>query len=93
MQIKTEGGGTSFAPALWWAMQQMLFVRKSKKILFITDEKWAIIGPMSTKVSTKIRGRKRKDNLLMFNTILWSMKNRSTLAGLASGVRALKNGT
>lgn len=73
MQIRPEGG-TSLAPALWWAMQQMLFVKKSKKILFITDEKWAIIGPMLAKVSTKIRGRKRKDNRLMFNTILWSMK-------------------
>lgn len=38
MQIKTEGGGTSFAPALWWAIQQMLFVRKNRKILFIITD-------------------------------------------------------
>ena len=40
----------------------------------ITDEKWAIIGPMLVKVSTKIRGRKRKDDRLTFNAILWIMK-------------------
>lgn len=36
----------------------------------ITDEKWTIIGPMLAKVSTETRGRKHKDNLMMFNAIL-----------------------
>lgn len=37
MQIRPEGG-TSLAPALWWAMQQMLFVRENRKILFIITD-------------------------------------------------------
>ena len=40
----------------------------------ISDEKWAIIGPMLAKISTETRGRKRKDDRLMFNVILWLMK-------------------
>lgn len=40
----------------------------------IPDEKWAIIGPMLAKASTETRGRKRKDDRLMFNAILWIMK-------------------
>lgn len=40
----------------------------------ISDEKWAIIGPMLAKSSTETRGRKRKDDRLMFNAILWIMK-------------------
>lgn len=37
MQIRSEGG-TSLAPALWWAMQQMLFSRENRKILFIITD-------------------------------------------------------
>ena len=40
----------------------------------ISDEKWAIIGPMLAKADTETRGRKRKDDRLIFNAILWSMK-------------------
>lgn len=40
----------------------------------ISDEKWAIIGPKLAKASTETRGRKRKDDRLMFNAILWLMK-------------------
>ena len=40
----------------------------------ISDEKWAIIGPMLVKPRTETRGRKRKDDRLMFNAILWPMK-------------------
>lgn len=40
----------------------------------ISDEKYAIIGPMLTKAGTETRGRKRKDDHLMFNTILWTQK-------------------
>ena len=40
----------------------------------ISDEKRAIIGPMLAKPSTETRGRKRKDDRLMFNAILWIMK-------------------
>ena len=40
----------------------------------ISDEKWAIIGPMLVKPRTETRGRKRKDDRLMFNAILWLMK-------------------
>lgn len=58
----------------------------------ISDEKYAIIGLMLTKAGTETRGRKRKDDHLMFN-ILRIMKNRSALAGLVSRVWALENGT
>ena len=58
----------------------------------ITDEKWAIIGPMLAKASTDPRGRKRKDDHLMFNAILWIMKQEH-LAGLASRVWVLENDT
>ena len=37
----------------------------------ISDEKWAIIEPLLAKNSTETRGRKRKDDRLMFNSILW----------------------
>ncbi|WP_374044327.1 transposase [uncultured Bilophila sp.] len=40
----------------------------------ITDEKWAIIGSVLAKASTENRGRKREDDHLMFNAILWIMK-------------------
>ena len=40
----------------------------------ISDEKWFIIGPMLAKVGTETRGRKRKDDRLMFNGILWILK-------------------
>jgi len=40
----------------------------------ISDEKWAIIGPMLAKTGTETRGRKRKDGRLMFNAILWIME-------------------
>ena len=40
----------------------------------ISDKKWAIIRPMLAKVSTETRGRKRKDDQLMFNGILWILK-------------------
>ena len=40
----------------------------------ISDEKWAIIGPLLAKASTETRGRKRKDDRLIFNAILWIMK-------------------
>ena len=40
----------------------------------ISDEKWAIIGPMLAKAGTETRGRKRKDDRLTFNAILWIMK-------------------
>lgn len=40
----------------------------------ISDEKWAIIGPMLAKADTETRGRKRKDDRLIFNAILWIMK-------------------
>ncbi|WP_374044301.1 transposase [uncultured Bilophila sp.] len=48
----------------------------------ITDEKWAIIGPMLAKASTDPRGRKRKDDRLIFNTILWNMKIGAPWRGL-----------
>ncbi len=40
----------------------------------ISDEKWAIIEPLLAKNSTETRGRKRKDDRLMFNGILWILK-------------------
>ncbi len=40
----------------------------------ISNEKWAIIGPLLAKDSTETRGRKRKDDRLMFNGILWILK-------------------
>jgi transposase len=40
----------------------------------ISDEKWAIIKPKLAKVSAETRGRKRKDDRLMFNGILWILK-------------------
>lgn len=40
----------------------------------ISDEKWAIIGPLLAKDSAETRGRKPKDNRLMFNGILWILK-------------------
>ncbi len=40
----------------------------------ISDEKWAIIGPKLAKARTETRGRKRKDDRLMFNGILWILK-------------------
>ena len=39
----------------------------------ISDEKWAVIGTMLEK-KTETRGRKRKDDRLMFNGILWILK-------------------
>ena len=58
----------------------------------ISDEKWAIIGPMLAKADTETRGRKRKDDRLIFNAILWIMKT-GAVAGLASGVWALEHST
>ncbi len=43
----------------------------------ISDEKWVIIGPILTKVSTETSGRKHKDDRLMFNAILWIMKTEA----------------
>lgn len=40
----------------------------------ISDEKWAIIEPMLTKASVETRGKKRKDDRLMLNGILWILK-------------------
>ncbi len=40
----------------------------------ISDEKWAVIGSMLEKKRTETRGRKRKDDRLMFNDILWILK-------------------
>ncbi|MDL2216858.1 transposase [Desulfovibrio sp. OttesenSCG-928-M14] len=40
----------------------------------ISDERWVIISPMLTKGSSETRGRKRNDDRLMFNGILWSFK-------------------
>ena len=40
----------------------------------ISDEKWAVIRPMLAKASAETRGRKRKDDRLMFNGILWILK-------------------
>jgi transposase len=40
----------------------------------ISDEKWAIIRPMLAKDSAETRGRKRKDDRLVFNGILWILK-------------------
>ena len=40
----------------------------------ISDEKWSIIGPMLAKASTETRGRKRKDDRLMLNGILWILR-------------------
>ena len=40
----------------------------------ISDEKWAVIGPLLEKKKTETRGRKRKDDRLMFNGILWILK-------------------
>ena len=49
----------------------------------ISDEKWAVIGPMLEKKKTEARGRKRKDDRLMFNGILWILK---TLEGFICGI-------
>ncbi|WP_423775287.1 transposase [Bilophila wadsworthia] len=40
----------------------------------ISGRKGAIIGPMLAKAGTETRGRKRKDDRLIFNAILWIMK-------------------
>lgn len=40
----------------------------------ISDEKWAIIGPLLAKQSAETRGRKRKDDRQMFNGALWILK-------------------
>lgn len=40
----------------------------------ISDDKWAIIGAMLATSSSETRGRKRKDDRLMFNGILWILK-------------------
>jgi len=40
----------------------------------ISDEKWAEIEPVLRTQKTETRGRKPKDNRLMFNGILWIMK-------------------
>ena len=31
-------GGTPLAPALWWVMQQLMFTREQRKILFILTD-------------------------------------------------------
>lgn len=36
----------------------------------ISGEKWAVLGPMLEKKKTETRGRKRKDDCLIFNGIL-----------------------
>ncbi len=50
----------------------------------ISDEKWAVIGPMLAKNSTETRGRKRKDDRLMFNGILWILKTGAPWRDLPS---------
>lgn len=40
----------------------------------ISDEKWTIISPLLSDNRTETRGRKRKDDRLMFNGILWILK-------------------
>lgn len=40
----------------------------------ISDEKWMVIEPFLRSQNTETRGRKPKDNRLMFNGILWIMK-------------------
>ena len=40
----------------------------------ISDEKWKIIEPILSLQRKDPRGRKSKDNRLMFNGILWIMK-------------------
>ncbi len=51
----------------------------------ISDEKRAIIGPVSAKAGTETRGRKRRDDRLMFNTILQLMKTGTPWRGLHLG--------
>lgn len=50
----------------------------------ISDEKWAVISPMQAKNSTETRGRKRKDDRLMFNGILWIFKTDAPWRDLPS---------
>ena len=40
----------------------------------ISGEKWAVLGPMLEKKKTETRGRKRKDDCLIFNGILLILK-------------------
>ena len=51
----------------------------------ISDEKRAIIGPVSAKAGTETRGRKRRDDRLMFNAILRLMKTGAPWRGLHPG--------
>jgi transposase len=43
----------------------------------ISDEKWAIIGPLLVNQRKDPRGRKAKDDRQMFNGLLWIMKTGS----------------
>ena len=43
----------------------------------ISDEKWAIIGPLLSKRRKDPRGRKSKDDRQMFDAVLWIMKTGS----------------
>ena len=40
----------------------------------ISDEKWAIIGPLLVRRRKDPRGRKSKDDRQMFDAVLWIMK-------------------
>ena len=49
----------------------------------ISDEKWAVIGPLLEKKKTETRGRKRKDDRLMFRecpayTLLYQFSPKDT---------------
>ena len=50
----------------------------------ISDEKWAIIGPKLAVKRSETRGRKRKDDRLMFNGILWILKTGAPWRDLPS---------
>ena len=54
----------------------------------ISDEKWAVIGPMLEKKKTETRGRKRKDDRLMFNFV--DSENRGSLEGFTCGIRTME---
>jgi len=50
----------------------------------ISDAKWAIIGPLLARKRKDPRGRKPKDDRLMFNGILWVLKTGAPWRDLPS---------
>lgn len=50
----------------------------------LSDENWAAIAPMLEK-KAETRGRKRKDDRLMVNGILWPLKTVATRKELPAG--------